>query len=350
MKRALCFALGFALLVLQTIASGNAQESASDDALGAIRSAPSMSFIQLALQSHSVAIDQDYTPNEVYRSADGSASVEDLGEGVYLFRWWPGFYVSPFLVSGDGVLAVDPINREAAALYREAVAQITDQPITKIVYSHDHRDHIVGADVLAPEAEIFAHPGTLASLQRRGDPDIPHPTQLVDNGDEIQIGDKRVAIHYFGPNHGYSNIAMEFTTGIGSMLVFVDTMEIGIVPYRTLPDTNVHGYISSLERAAALGADWVLGGHSGPGPGSWIESYLNYFTDMEDALRRAEAAITEAPSASVEDVIAQGELYIDAVIAQAVDDLRTNYGHWRGFEAWAPLNAQTVRMYMITGN
>jgi len=26
------------------------------------------------------------------------------------------------------------------------------------------------------------------------------------------------------------------------------------------------------------------------------------------------------------------------------------YGHWRGFEEWAPLNAQTVYMYIITGN
>jgi len=71
---------------------------------------------------------------------------------------------------------------------------------------------------------------------------------------------------------------------------------------------------------------------------------------MEEALGKAEAEITEAPSSSVEDVIAQGEVYIDAVIARAIDDLRPKYGHWRGFEAWAPLNAQTVRMYMITGN
>ena len=265
---------------------------------------------------------QDYTPNEVYRSADGSVSVEALGEGVYLYRWWPGFYVSPFLVSDEGVLAVDPINREAAALYRQAVAEVTAQPITKIVYSHDHRDHIVGADVLAPEAEIYAHPGTLASLQRRGDPDVPLPARLVDDGDVIEIGNRSVGVHYFGPNHGDSNIALRFSTGLGSMLVFVDTMEIGIVPYRTLPDTNVHGYIASLEGAAALGVDWVLGGHSGPGPGIWIENYLNYFKDMEAALRRAEAEVIEAPSESVEGVIAQGEHYIDAVIAEAVDDLR----------------------------
>jgi len=267
-QKALCLALSFVLSGLTPIDTALAQDQITDEAARDVEGVSSMTFIQLAMQAHaSEATDQEYTPNVVFRRANGATSVEDLGEGVYLFRWWPGFYVSPFLVSDAGVLAVDPINRDAAALYREAVAQVTNKPITKVVYSHDHRDHIVGADVLAPEAQIYAHPGTLASLQRRGDPDIPLPTELVDNGDRISIGDKDVGIHFFGPNHGQSNIALEFATGDGSMLVFVDTMEIGIVPYRTLPDTNVQGYIASLRDAAALDVDWVLGGHSGPGAG-----------------------------------------------------------------------------------
>lgn len=293
---------------------------------------------------------QQYVANEVARADDNSWSVEDLGEGAYLFRWWPGFYVSPFVVGDGEVLAVDPVSRDVALLYREAVAAVTEAPITKIIYSHDHRDHIVGADVLSPEATIYAHPGTLASLERRGDADVPKPDVLVNDGDTVEIAGRSVGVHYFGPNHGDSNIALSMSTGAGELLVFVDTLEIGIVPYRTLPDTNVQGYIASLQQAAKLDVDWVLGGHSGPGPAVWIENYLNYFLDMEKALIKAEAETTEPPSESVEDVIAQGERYTDAVIAKAVDDLRPTYGHWRGFEAWAPLNAQTVRMYIITGN
>jgi glyoxylase-like metal-dependent hydrolase (beta-lactamase superfamily II) len=293
---------------------------------------------------------QDYLPNEVARAADDSWSVEDLGEGVHLFRWWPGFYVSTFVVGDDEVLAVDPINRDAALLYRQAVAGVTDNPITKIVYSHDHRDHIVGADVLAPDAEIYSHPGTAESLRRRGDTDVRMPAHLVDDGDVISISGREVAVHYFGPNHGRSNIAMSFATGMGTMLAYVDTMEIGIVPYRTLPDTNVQGYLHSLREASKLDVQWVLGGHSGPGPAVWIDNYLSYFVDMEAALRESAATTPEPPASSVEDVIAQGERYTDAIIAGAVDALRPSYGEWLGFEAWAPMNAQTVWMYIITGN
>jgi len=291
-----------------------------------------------------------YTPNEIYRDPDNTWSVETLGLGVYLFRWWPGFYVSPFIVGEDGVLAVDPINRDVATLYRQAVVAVTDKPITKIVYSHDHRDHIVGADILSPEAEIISHPLTLESLKRRGDIDIPHPTVLVNDGDIISVGGRTVGVHYFGPNHGVSNIALSFKTNIGQMLVFVDTIEVGIVPYRTLPDTNVHGYISSLRGAAKLEVDWVLGGHSGPGPAVWINNYLNYFLDMERALIQAQSILTEKPATTVENIIAETELFTNSVIEQAVDELRPKYGSWRGFDYWAPLNAQTVLMYIITGN
>lgn len=306
--------------------------------------------------------DPAFPTNEVARADDDSWSVEALGKGAYLFRWWPGLYVSPFLVGKDSVLAVDPINREAAAMYREAISRVTDHPIRKIVYSHDHRDHIVGADVLAPGAEIYAHPGTLASLEYRGDDDIPLPTHLVDDGDLIavggrlggrvggEIGGRTVRVHYFGPNHGRSNIALSFDTGAGKMLAFIDTLEIGIVPYRSLPDTNVHGYIKSLQAASTLDVQWVVGGHSGPGAATWIGKYLAYLMDMRAALESAAAQTQMRPVESVDEIIGEIERHRGVIVAKAVEALRPGYGHWQGFEAWAPMNAQTIWMAIITGN
>jgi glyoxylase-like metal-dependent hydrolase (beta-lactamase superfamily II) len=287
-----------------------------------------------------------YIANEVFRSPDQTSSVESLGNGVFLFRWHPGLYVSPFLVSKDGVLAVDPINRDVAKLYREGIAAVTDAPVTKIVYSHDHRDHIVGADVLGPNADLYAHPGTLATIKARGDTDIPAPTILIDDGDQIKIGTRSVGVHYFGPNHGDSNIALSFTTNAGMMLVWVDTIEIGIAPYRSLPDTNFNGYLHSLEKAIALESDWVLGGHSGPGSSVWLENFRDYFLDMRDALSKADAEIEKPPG---EYSIAASEKYISAVVEHAVNQLRPKYGHWLGFEEWARMNAQTIRMAINIG-
>ncbi len=292
---------------------------------------------------------QDYVPDVVYESDDGATSVEAMGNGVYLFRWQPGLYVSPFLVADDQVLAVDPINAAVAVLYRQAVAAVTDAPITKIVYSHDHRDHIVGADVLAPNAQRYAHRGTAATIKRRADPDIPLPTVLVDDGDRIAVGQRSLGVHYFGPNHGASNIALSFDTASGMMLVLVDTIEIGIVPYRSLPDTNFHGYLTSLERAMALQPRWVLGGHSGPGSGLWLNQFHQYFEDMRQALAQAEKNHPFVGPAAGEDFIHASERQNRAVIVDTVNQLRPKYGSWYGFEEWAPMNADSIRMAIIIG-
>lgn len=290
-----------------------------------------------------------YRADVVYRSDDGNTSVESLGKGVYLFRWQPGLYVSPFLVGNDEVIAVDPISRDVAKLYRDAIATVTDNPVTKIIYSHEHLDHISGADVLSPDANRYAHPVTADWLKTYHADTLPLPTHLINDGEQVSVGKRSVKVHYFGPNHGDGNVALSFDTDIGQLLVFVDTIEIGIAPYRSLPDTNFNGYLRSLKGAAALQPEWVLGGHSGPGPGLWLTSFLHYFTDMQDALTSAADEIGNLSVAPNEDFIVASERHTQQIVSKAVAAMRHTYGHWYGFEEWAPMNAQTIRMAVIVG-
>ena len=83
-----------------------------------------------------------------------SWQVESLGRGVFLFRWLKGFYLSVFVVGERGVTAIDPISDAAAAAYRAAIASVTDRPLVRIVYSHDHRDHI--CTLRAEDQELLA--------------------------------------------------------------------------------------------------------------------------------------------------------------------------------------------------
>ncbi|MFK8054136.1 MAG: MBL fold metallo-hydrolase [Woeseiaceae bacterium] len=290
-----------------------------------------------------------YRANEVFRSDDGITSVESLGKGVFLFRWKPGLYVSPFLVGTDEVIVVDPISAEVAKLYRDAVAAVTDKPITKIIYSHEHLDHITGANVLSPDADRYAHPLTTNWLREYHADEVPLPTNSINDGDFVHAGARSIGAHYFGPNHGDGNIALSFDTDIGKLLVFVDTIEIGIAPYRSLPDTSFNGYLRALEGAAALDPDWVLGGHSGPGPGIWLTRFLNYFRDMAAALAMAEDEIGLLSVAQDESFIVASERHNRAIVSMAVDLLRPKYGDWYGFDEWAPMNADTVRMAIIVG-
>ena len=178
---------------------------------------------------------------------------------------------------------------------------------------------------------------------------MPLPTHIINDGDLVTAGDSAIEVHYFGPNHGDGNIALSFDTDYGRLLAFVDTIEIGIAPYRSLPDTNFNGYLRSLEAAEALHPSLVLGGHSGPGPGIWLTRFLNYFNDMKTSLAKANKEIDRLPAAPGEDFIAAGERYIGRVIDRTVELMRPKYGQWRGFEEWAPMNAQTIRMAINVG-
>lgn len=276
--------------------------------------------------------------------------VEDLGKGVYLFRWPSGVYVSLFVVTAEGVVAVDPVNTSAAAAYRAAIAGVTDAPVAAVIYSHDHRDHIVGASVLAPAAEVIAHPRAAERIAYRRDTDIAAPTRLVRDEDELRFGAHRIGVRYFGPNHSTSNIGLLLDTDAGSVLLFSDLVEPGLAPYRNLPDTDFAGLRHTLDRCLTLGVDWVLGGHAGPGPADWLAWNRDFYADLVEATARLYAASGGEAPRDGEDGVAMTERVWTSVCAGAAEALRPKYGRWRGFDAWAPQTAERVLSYLITGN
>ena len=168
-------------------------------------------------------------------------AVEDLGAGTHVFCWRPGFYASVFAETGSGVVATDPIDETAAASYREAIASVTSEPVRWILYSHDHRDHITGARTLAPGAEVIAHHSVGRWLTYRGDQDIAAPTRHLQDEEVLDVGDYRIELHHYGPNHSRTNSAFIFPTGTGPMLLFVDLVEPGVAPYRELPTPTSWG-------------------------------------------------------------------------------------------------------------
>ncbi len=285
-------------------------------------------------------------------AAGAGWQVESLGRGVFLFRWQKGFYLSAFVVGERGVTAIDPIDDVAAAAYREAIASVTDRPLARIVYSHDHRDHICGGSVLAAGAdcEVCAHEAAVARIARRGDADVLPPTRRLGDGDVIADGAARIELRYFGPNHSDSNLVFLLPTDRGRLLVWVDGVEPGIAPYRNLPDTDFGGYLHTLEQVQSLEFDLVAGGHTGPGERRWVADYHDYALRLLEATdREFRAAGGQVPRPG-EDGVAMTERVRGEVTRAAAARIRGRYGHWSGFEQWAPQTADRILSYLITGN
>jgi alkyl sulfatase BDS1-like metallo-beta-lactamase superfamily hydrolase len=74
------------------------------------------------------------------------------------------------LLTGDGgnVIVDTMESAEAARAVRDEFARISSAPVSAIVYTHNHADHIFGAGVLAGDAkpEVFAHASFEAELGR----------------------------------------------------------------------------------------------------------------------------------------------------------------------------------------
>lgn len=129
--------------------------------------------------------------------------VEELRGGFYWVT--SGGYDAAFVVTSDGVVAIDApptIGENMLA----AIEDVTDKPVTHLIYSHWHTDHIGAASVFGPNVEIVAHDITKELLERFPDPNRPVPTVTFDKDHLLVVGGVTLELSYKGENHCPGNI------------------------------------------------------------------------------------------------------------------------------------------------
>src|SRR5688500_3013712 len=140
---------------------------------------------------------QTETKNQIPGAAKGPAIpskgylVEEIRDG--LFWVTEGAYNTIFLVTNEGVVAVDA-PPTIGKNYLKAITDVHDNPITYIIYSHAHIDHIGAAGMFPKNAIIIAQEETAAELQRAKTVATnvsmvpPIPTKTFSNSYTLQIG------------------------------------------------------------------------------------------------------------------------------------------------------------------
>ena len=93
--------------------------------------------------------------------------IQTLGKDLYMVT--ENVYQAMFLVYENGVVVAD-IPPTLAAAIPKAIAEVTDKPITHLIYSHSHIDHIGGAGSLGGQPIVVAHEETKKTLARANDP------------------------------------------------------------------------------------------------------------------------------------------------------------------------------------
>ena len=183
--------------------------------------------------------------------------VEEVRDG--LFWVTDGAYNTMFLVSTEGVVAVDPL-ATLGPRYLRAIAEVTDKPVTHVVYSHEHTDHIGAANLFPKSATIVAHKETARLLAARNDPRRPPPTVAFDDHYTLKVGNQTLELEYRGDNHEAGNIFIYAPRQ--KVLMLVDVVYPGYMPYKNLGlAEDVQGYIRAHADALSFAFTTLVAGH-----------------------------------------------------------------------------------------
>jgi glyoxylase-like metal-dependent hydrolase (beta-lactamase superfamily II) len=266
--------------------------------------------------------------------------VQEVGGGLYAVT--DGAYQAMFLVSSEGVIAVDAPPTIGANLLR-AISAVTQQPVTHVVYSHSHADHI-GAAVLFPaDAERIAHTETKRLLEATGDPNRPLPTRTFDDRYTLQVGDQTLELAFKGSNHSPDNIFAWAPRQ--ETLLLIDVVFPGWVPFKNLAvSQNIPGWLAAHDQALAYPFKTLVSGHLGRlGTRADVEVQQAYLADLRAAAEAALGGVdfgAIVQRVGVTDTWALFDAYFDAVAAMATEATLAGWGdRLGGFAAFTPDNA-----------
>jgi glyoxylase-like metal-dependent hydrolase (beta-lactamase superfamily II) len=213
---------------------------------------------------------------------------------VYVFRYQTR--QAMFVVTGDGVIATDPIGYgqpQAVTTYLEEIRKVTPQPVKYLIYSHHHYDHIAGGQPFKDAgATVIAHTRAKERLAALQDPATVLPDETVDTSRTIRLGDTTLELRYVGLNHSDSSLVMRLPRE--KIIFAVDFIPVASVPGRGMIDSYPLEWEASLKTVLAMDWERLIPGH--PAPGGRLgtkQDVQNLLTFLQDASATVKAAARE---------------------------------------------------------
>ena len=247
--------------------------------------------------------------------------LQDLGSGLYMIT--DNAIQSMFLVYDRGVVVIDA-PQNLASFIPKAIAEVSDQPITHLIYSHSHADHIGGTKALGGHPTIIAHEETLRLLKRDADPNRPLPTDTFSDKYTLRVGNQVLELSYHGNGHEPGNIFIHAPKQ--RALMVVDIVFPGWMPWRRFAVAqDINGYFAQVEEIRKMDWDTYIGGHvARTGTHADVDVQAEFNNDVKQAA--ATALATTKPGEGLNPLDKNNpwaffDQYIDRVAAQCVNTL-----------------------------
>jgi glyoxylase-like metal-dependent hydrolase (beta-lactamase superfamily II) len=209
-------------------------------------------------------------------------------------------------IHGKGVVIVDTKLSNNGQKILDKVKSVTDRPITHIINTHTHGDHVGSNEFFPASVEVVAHENTagyMAKMKNFATPETKHgmPDRTFKDKLTVLSGNEAIDVYYFGAAH----------TGGDAFIVFrnLRVMHAGDAfsgPNTPIMDMNNGGsgvsYPGTLKKAAAgiKNVETVIPGHSAVTNwqafvdyGDFMQSWVNSVTSAAKAGKTAEQAVSE---------------------------------------------------------
>ena len=239
-----------------------------------------------------------------------------------LYRFQNNAHYSVFLITSEGAIATDPIDKEAATWLKQEISRRFNQPVKYVIYSHDHADHISGGEVF-DQATAVGH-----ELTKKNIIDNNRPTAIpeITFSDKmtIELGGKVVELIYPGRSHSDNCIIVNFPA---ERTVFVvDFITVNRLPYRTLNGNYMPDWTEAIKKVEVIDFDILAPGHGELGTKKDAVAHRTYIEMLYD---------------QVKDGVDSGRSLTELQSSITLD----KYKNWTRYEDWLPLNIEG--MYRI---
>ena len=231
-------------------------------------------------------------------NATYNAVVEKLNDNVYLLVG--GGYLH-FLIDGNkGLTLIDcPI---FSGFLTDLISSF-GKPVTKIIYSHHHHDHIGFCKTIVEnevsqgrEVKIYASDG--AKILSELPNELPVPTNLVKSDDDLKVsvGDDSEVILRKPKYRGHSPSDLVVYIPEVKLIILVDSIFPSWVPFRRLAlAENLVELLKGISDVYNIDFEWekMSGGHfTKLGTREDVQIYVEFVQDLIDAILESGNHIT----------------------------------------------------------
>jgi glyoxylase-like metal-dependent hydrolase (beta-lactamase superfamily II) len=206
--------------------------------------------------------------------------VEKVKDNLFVLRGGGGN--TAVFVTADGVTVVDAKNPGWGTPILQKIRELTPKPVTRLINTHTHGDHVSGNVEFPASVEVVAHANTKTNMEKMPIFKEHNGHGLADKTftDRMTIGTgaDRIDLYYFGPGHTNGDAWVVFPAHrivhagdifAGKSLPLIDVANGG--SQLRIPDTLLKAYTGIRD------VDTIINGHM-PRQTSWAE--LKEFADF----------------------------------------------------------------------